>query len=345
MRKLSIPVFCATSLFWPLSLPAHHSFATHYDPSRSIELRGTVVDFSLRSPHSFLYLEAENESGEPVTWEVEMASIPLLRRFGIGADTFRPGDRVSVNVWPNRVENNPLVWGQGFITADGTALGEFPPTPEVESAYLTASGVDRLQGRWRVPVPMFDSTESPLPLTPAGLSAVQSYDPQESPANLCEPNNVPATYHSPYQFEIGIEGGEAVIRHEMYSVNRTIRLDSEPQRAEPTGVFGLATGRIEDDELVIESMGFPASGWGLGTASDELGVRTDIPSSDQKKLVERFSVSEDGQTLIVRYTMEDPVYLTEPYSGTALLKRVADDEPIYPYDCELDSAKRFSRDP
>jgi len=346
VRSVLIPMASAVAAsFWPLSLLAHHSFATHYDPTRSVELRGTVVDFSLRSPHSFLYLEAENESGASVTWEIEMASIPLLRRFGISADTFKPGDRVSVSVWPNRVAGNPLVWGQGYITADGRALGDFPPTPEVESVFLSASGVERLQGRWRVPVPMFDDTGSPLPLTPAGLAAVENYDPRESPANRCEPNNVPATYHSPYQVEIDIDDTEVVVRHEMYSVTRAIPLDSVPQRAEPTGVFGMATAWVDGAELVIESTAFPASGWGLGTASDELGVGTDIPSSDRKKLTERFSVSEDGQTLIVRYRLEDPVYLTEAYSGRAMLDRVADDEPLYPYECELDSAQRFSRDP
>jgi len=346
MRNLLYPAICfLLGSIWPLTLPAHHSFASHYDPTRSMDLRGTVLEFSYRSPHSFLHLESASDSGERTTWEIEMASVPLLRRFGINADTFEPGDQISVNVWPNRVEGNPLVWGQGYITADGRALGEFPPTPEVESVYLAASGVARLQGRWRVPVPMFDLTESPLPLTAAGLEAVRSYDPQESAANRCEPNNVPAVYHSPYQFDIEITDSAAVIHQEMYSVTRTVRLNSEPQSVEPTGVFGQAAGRIEGDELVIESSGFPGSGWGLGTASDELGVGTDIPSSERKSLVERFSVTEDGQTLIVRYVLEDPVYLTEPYSGTATLDRVADSEPLYPYVCELDSAQRFSRDP
>ena len=346
MRNLLNPGICVLiALIWPRALPAHHSFASHYDPTRSMELRGTVVSFSFRSPHSFLYLDEASENGESVTWEIEMASVPLLRRFGIDADTFKVGDRVSANVWPNRVEGNPLVWGQGFIAADGRALGEFPPTPKVESAYLAATGVARLQGHWRVPVPMFDHTQSPLPLTPAGLAAVQAYDPQDSAANRCEPNVVPASYHSPYQFAIEITGSEVVIQQEMYSVTRTMDLDAEPQRAEPTGLFGLVTARIEGDELVVESAGFPASGWGLGTASDELGAGTDIPSSDQKTLVERFSVSDDGQILVVRYRVRDPVYLTEPYDGAAMLNRVADNEILYPYVCEIDSAERFSRDP
>jgi hypothetical protein len=346
MRGVLILVFCgALSWLCPVPLFAHHSFATHYDQSRPMELRGTVVEFSMRSPHSFLYLEVESESGEQVTWEIEMASIPLLRRQGFSADTFKPGDQVSVNVWLNRVENNRLVWGRGFVTADGAALGAFPPTPRVESVYLAASRAERLQGRWRGLPVAIDRDGSPLPLNPAGLVAVRTYDPQNSPANACEPNNVPATYHAPYQIELRIEGSDATIHHELYNVTRTIYLDSEPQRAEPTGVFGLATGRIEGDELVIESADFTASGWGLGTAADELGVGTDIPSSEGKELLERFSVSDDGQTLTVSYALEDPAYLTQPYVGTATLNRVADDEPLHPYECELDSAERFSRDP
>ena len=131
----------------------------------------------------------------------------------------------------------------------------------------------------------------------------------------------------------------------MYSITRTIRLDAAAEQAEPSGLFGLATTRIDGAELVIDSERFPASGWGLGTASDELGVVTDIPSSDRKRLQERFAVSQDGQTLTVTYRLEDPVYLTQPYMGAAALDRVADDEPLYPYECELDSAERFSRDP
>jgi hypothetical protein len=318
---------------------------THYDSTQSMQLHGSVADFSFGSPHSFLYLDAENESGDTVRWEIEMGSIPLLRRQGFSGETFNPGDQVTVNVWPNRVPNNPLVWSIGVITADGTALGGFPPTPTVESSYLDASGVARLQGRWRASVFQIDSNESPLPLTPAGVSAVRNYDPQESPANSCEPNNVPATWHNPYQFELLIGEREAVVRHELYSVTRTVPLDSAPQRVEPSGVFGLASGRIDGRELVIESTDFPASGWGLGTAADNLGVGTDIPSSDGKRLIERISVSDDGQNLTVQYTVEDPVYLTRPYTGTAVLARVPDDEPLHPYNCELDRAERFSRDP
>jgi hypothetical protein len=94
-------------------------------------------------------------------------------------------------------------------------------------------------------------TETPLRLTAAGLTAVENYDPQESPANFCEADNVPATYHSPYQFEITIGDQEAVIYHESYNVTRTVPLASA--LAEPTGVFGMVSGRVDGNELVVES--------------------------------------------------------------------------------------------
>ena len=74
------------------------------------------------------------------------------------------------------------------------------------------------------------------------------------------------------------------------------------------------------------------------------GAGADVPSSPQKKVIERYSVSSDGGTLSVDYTLEDPLYLAEPYSGHVELVRVADDEPLHEYACELDNAARFSRD-
>lgn len=265
---------------------------------------------------------------------------------GFSKDTFKPGDRITVNAWPNRSPTNPLVFGIGVITADGRSLGEFPPIRDVRSAYLRAAGVERIQGRWVVPRPGEPASfERPMSLTAAGLEAVERYDPQQSPANDCEPYNVPAAFLTPYQFDIRLGEREAIIRHEAYDITRRIPLGPVAAEVEPSGVFGVARGRIEGDALVIESRGYPASGWGLATAVDENGLGADIPSSEQKTVIERFSVSDDGLSLTVRYEVADPVYLAAPFSGSATLDRVSDDSPLYDFECELDSAARFSRDP
>jgi len=324
---------------------AHHSFIATYDPSRSTEISGVVAEYKLRSPHSFILLDVESDDGGVERFEVEMASLPMMRRRGFDENTFEPGDEITVIAWPHRTSSLPLVFGTGVVNQDGATVvsGEHLTLGDANSPAQEAIGAAKLAGRWLAPFPDV-GPESPLSLTPAGLIARENYNPKLSPANTCEPNSVPAVFHSPYLFEIQITPQEAVVHHEAYNVTRTVPLNSEPRRAEPSGIFGVVAGRIEGDELVIESSDYPASGWGLGVAGTTNGAGADVPSSAQKELIERYSVSADGRKLTVSYTVEDPIYLTEPFSNSVELTRVANDAPMYEYACELDNAATFSRD-
>ena len=119
-------------------------------------------------------------------------------------------------------------------------------------------------------------------------------------------------------------------------------LNGETAAGDPGGVFGLVKGRKDGNEVVIESSGYQASRWGLALAA-QVGV--DVPSSAEKTIIERYSITNGGNTLNINFRVEDPVYLTQPYEQLVVLKRVADDEPMFEFECELDSAERFSRDP
>jgi hypothetical protein len=116
-----------------------------------------------------------------------------------------------------------------------------------------------------------------------------------------------------------------------------------PAAADPEGWFGIVTGRIDGETLVIESRDYPASRWGLGIATHVLGGGADVPSSAEKTLTERYSLSDDGRTLFLEYTVDDPVYLAKPYTGRLELTRVPDGTPIYPYECDRESAAMWSR--
>ena len=70
-----------------------------------------------------------------------------------------------------------------------------------------------------------------------------------------------------------------------------------------------------------------------------------MPSSVQNTVVERYSIGEDDTRLVVEVSLEDPVYMREPYSGRIEYSRVWEDTPWYDYVCEVESAERFSRDP
>jgi hypothetical protein len=191
---------------------------------------------------------------------------------------------------------------------------------------------------------MAPNGESPLPLNAAGLAARRAYDRKSSPANTCEPMTVPDVFAAPfYLFDVRLTDGQAVLHNEAYDIERTVPLRGAPAAADPRGWFGTVTGRIDGDALIVESSGYRASKWGLGAEVQPMGNGADVPSSAQKAVRERYSVSADGSTLTLEYTMSDPVYLTAPYTARIELTRVPEGTQLYPYDCDVESAGMWSR--
>ena len=327
---------------------AHHAITANFDPTRTTELQGVVVDFRFRSPHSYLVLEGVGvvdgvrQSEAPVRWQVESHSVPGMRNLGIDQSTFSPGDTISISGFPSRRNAASLMLGTAFVGADGSRYAESPPTQGTVA--VAAKGIQRLTGRWRSPG-YINGPDTPLPLNAAGRTAWENYDPIESPAAKCETQSIPGVFSAPYLSELRISADSVFIRNEAYDVRRTIALSDSYVPANSNGSFGEARARIDGDTLIIESRGYPPSGWGLGIATHVNGGGADIPSSDRKTLIEPYSVSEDGQTLTLAYTLSDPAYMTAPYNGQFDLNRVAPDTPIYDYVCDLQSAAEFARDP
>ena len=58
------------------------------------------------------------------------------------------------------------------------------------------------------------------------------------------------------------------------------------------------------------------------------GKHAGINSSENKHLVERFTISDDGLCLTVEITVTDPVYFTEPVVFTHRWIKLADREVI-----------------
>ena len=53
----------AAALLSSLPIQAHHSFGGTYDVGKQITIKGKMVQVTLRSPHSFLYVEVEDADG------------------------------------------------------------------------------------------------------------------------------------------------------------------------------------------------------------------------------------------------------------------------------------------
>jgi hypothetical protein len=344
---------------------AHHSFAV-FDGDKTIEIRGVIVDFKLRNPHSSLvvdglvFIDGVPQGRGAERWEIEADATAPMRTSGIDESTFSVGHPITILANPHKQRGFRFARARSLSAADGKEylLGFrgsdriYSPTLQrmlgrepgpVASVTNNRLGVDRIAGRWQQPL-SGRSDGSVLPLNVAGAEAREAYDPTGSPANTCEPINMPELLHAPF-FLLDIEVAEdrAIFKHELYDIVRTVPLGGQTQTADPEGRFGLITGRVQDNQLIVNSHDYPASKWGLGIATQPLGGGADVPSSDQKTVTERYSVSDDGQTLSVEYTLEDSVYLERPYHGRVELTRVPDTTAMYPYQCDPESAAMWSR--
>ena len=82
-------------------LMAHHGTATSYDQKKLLNVKGTVVQFLWRNPHSSLYLETKDENGKEGKYSLEMWSPGLMVKQGFTRDSFKFGDQVEANVHPS----------------------------------------------------------------------------------------------------------------------------------------------------------------------------------------------------------------------------------------------------
>lgn len=90
-----------TALFFGRHAWAHHSFAGTYS-SETVTIKGTVVEFLYRNPHSALLVEIPGEKGKVITWTAEWGTAGQLSRQGIEKDTLQAGDRVILSGNPSR---------------------------------------------------------------------------------------------------------------------------------------------------------------------------------------------------------------------------------------------------
>lgn len=332
------------AFFMSLPATAHHSFATHYDASNIVEISGVLSDVKMRNPHSFFEVDVSNASGEVETWEVEAHAVPILRRLGITRDTLKVGDPVTIRGPRSRRPEKLLLFGAQIETASGERFEMLDSIRRAPEYYVTDSreGIERLTGKWMTYISGQRVTDSPMPLNAAAREARDNFDARLNPSSQCIPMNLPSILMLPYVFQVTLDGNTVNILHEYSQVRRPVVLDNETSTVTDP-MFGARTGRYEDGVLIIETTDFPSLAAGLASGWDPNGNGKDIPSSEQKKLVERYSVNEDGSRLTVDYTVTDPAYLTEPFSDRVEWHRMPDDSPIYEFECDADIAMRSTQ--
>jgi len=84
------------SLVFAMQGIAHHSFAAEFDADSPIDLTGIVTSVKWSNPHTFFYIDVENEDGDWENWALELGSPNGLMRRGWTRNSLKIGDTVSV---------------------------------------------------------------------------------------------------------------------------------------------------------------------------------------------------------------------------------------------------------
>ena len=101
---------------------AHHSSEPFYDDQQEVEVVGTVTRFNFRNPHSFIFIEGENEDGETVEWEVEMGPAVMMSRRGWTPETIKAGDPIRAVGQPSRAPGTFGICCAQLTRPDGSRI-------------------------------------------------------------------------------------------------------------------------------------------------------------------------------------------------------------------------------
>ena len=101
---------------------AHHSAAPFYDATKKVEAQGTVTRFLFKNPHSFLYFDATDATGQKVEWQIELGAAASLTRTGWTPDTLKPGTAIKASGQPSRAEGTHGMCCAKITRPDGTPI-------------------------------------------------------------------------------------------------------------------------------------------------------------------------------------------------------------------------------
>jgi hypothetical protein len=135
-----------------------------------------------------------------------------------------------------------------------------------------------------------------------------------------------STYNA--NFQILQNADSVVVLTEMMHDARTIFLDGRPHvAANVHELAGDSRGRWEGDTLVVDSTNFTDKTNFRGPPAT---ARQDIFSSPQLHVTERFT-RVNAETIVYRFTVDDPGTWTKPWSGELIMRKA--NGPIFEYAC------------
>jgi len=122
MRMRFAAAAAAVGLFAILpNVQAHHSFAAEFDGNKPVRLVGKLTKIEWTNPHSFFYLDVEDESGKVSNWSCEAGAPGALSRRGFKKGDIKLGDRLVVDGYLAK-DGSHLIDAQRVTLPDGRSV-------------------------------------------------------------------------------------------------------------------------------------------------------------------------------------------------------------------------------
>jgi hypothetical protein len=308
-----LALVCAAT---PAAIRAHHSTA-EYDSSAIVEAKGVVTKVLWQNPHVRLEISTESLDGVTEPWLLEGQSPGDLDRARIPRDIVKPGYMVTFAGNPSsRRERrmyvtNVLLPDRTELVLRASASPRWSPDRYLSYKQATIdparAAADTGDGIFRVWVPTESKTPdwaSDPPLTESARATREAFDPiRDDPIVNCTPPGMPQviTRSGRYGIRFVKAGDDIVLKNEYRELDRVIHMTPEAAgdaKRAPTPL-GWSTGRWDGETLVVTTTEID---WPLFQLYGLEGV----PQSSETTLVERFTPSADGKTLVYDISATDP---------------------------------------
>src|SRR3984957_1518515 len=113
---MSIGMLLAAAPLW-----GQPSLSAEFDASRPLKLHGTVTQWELVNPHSWIHLDVKNEDGTVTNWMIEGGSPNALLRLGFTKRSLPPGTEIFVEGYQAKDRGN-LAVGKNITFPDGKRM-------------------------------------------------------------------------------------------------------------------------------------------------------------------------------------------------------------------------------
>jgi hypothetical protein len=123
--RLAMVLAVAVGMLAGTQLFAHHGTGISYDMHKTVTVKGVITRFAFQNPHSQLYFDVKDESGNVTHWAAEMRAPGNLEANGYTRkgllDKLAPGANVTVTGNPSKAGSPVMVFVKATLD-DGWCL-------------------------------------------------------------------------------------------------------------------------------------------------------------------------------------------------------------------------------